>query len=71
MMIHVNTLTRISGKFISLHCIIASILYSIDKKRRPKLYKEFIFTKDNIVKITSDISHKNLELMLVINSTIK
>ena len=37
-MTDVDTLTRIFGKFISIFCIIASILYSAKKQKRPKSY---------------------------------
>ena len=46
----VDTLTMRPRKFIAQLYIIASILYSTDKQRRLKEYKESIFTEDNIVK---------------------
>ena len=51
----VDTLTMRPRKFIAQLYIIASILYSTDKQRRLKEYKESIFTEDNIVKITLEI----------------
>ena len=70
MMIDIEALTRRFGKLISQYCIIASILYSTDKQRRSKEYIESIFTKDKIVKITSDISQQIIEPMSVMTSTI-
>ena len=68
-MADVNALTSIFGKFIARYYIIASILYSTDKQQRLKEYKELIFTKENIVKITSDVSQLILGLMLVMTNT--
>ena len=68
-MADVNALTSIFGKFIARYYIIASILYSTDKQQRLKDYKELIFTKENIVKITSDVSQLILGLMLVMTNT--
>ena len=55
-----DAFTRRFGKLILQYCIITSILYSIDKQWCPKVYKELVFTKDNNVKITPDISQKSL-----------
>ena len=65
-MIDVNSLTASSQ-----YCIIASILYSTDKPRRPKSYKESVFIRYNIVKLTLYISQKSLKPMSVTTSTIK
>ena len=58
-MTDVNALT-IFRKFISQYYIIASILYSTDKLQRMKAYEDSIFTKENIVKITSDVSQQSI-----------
>ena len=55
MIIYVNALTSRFEKLISQYCIIASILYSIEKEKQPKAYEESVSIKDNIVKITSEI----------------
>ena len=70
-MTDVDALTRILGKFISQYCIIASILYSTEKQRQPKAYEESIFTEENIVKNTSNISKQGLKPMLALNIPIK
>ena len=71
MMTDVDALTSRFGKLISQYCIIASILYITDKQQRPDAYEESVFTKDNIVKITSNIPHHNLKPMLVTTSIVK
>ena len=71
MMSNVGDLTSIFGKFIAQYCILASILYSTDKQQRPEEYEESIFTEENIVKITSEISQQSIEPILVMTVTIK
>ena len=56
---------------ISQYCIIASIIYSTDKQKQPKSYKESVFIGDDIVKIIFDISQQSLEPILVTRRTIK
>ena len=70
-MTDVDNLTRILGKFISQYCIIASILYSTEKQRQPKAHKEPIFTEDNIVKNTLNISQQSLKPILALTSPMK
>ena len=67
----VDTLTMRPRKFIAQLYIIASILYSTDKQRRPKAYEESIYTEDNIVKVISDISKQSIKPKLVTTSTKK
>ena len=64
-----NAFTRRFGILVAQYCIITYIFYSKEKQQLPKAYKESIFTKDNIVKITSDISQQSLGPMLVTTST--
>ena len=68
MMSDISALTRRSWKLIAQYCIVVSILYSTDKHQRPKAYKELIFTKDNTVKISSDVSQQILKLILLMTS---
>ena len=71
MMTDVDYFTTIFGKLISQYCIIASILYSTDKHRQLDASEDSVFIKDNIIKTTSNISHHNLETMLLTTSTVK
>ena len=71
MMADVDELTRRFGTLIAQHCMIASILYHTDKIKRPEVYDEAVFTKEENVKVRTDVQEDIQEPKLIIDNAIK
>ena len=71
MMADVDAITRRLGPLISQHCMIASILHNTDKIKILDAYDEALFSKEEKVKVRTEVQQYRQEPVLIISNIIK
>ena len=71
MMVGVDALLRRFVTLISQHCMIASILHNTDKIKILDAYDEALFSKEEKVKVRTEVQQYRQEPVLIISNIIK